>query len=215
MVDEGLDLYFYGHFGAFLLWMLLPGANFWVLFLGLVNLPFHTAEIKFYITKSLKFIVDELGPVEVEFIFGTIVSISGLFASNFWQYSLAQSFGVDWKVFEVIQWKYFLLTLVAVLYVLFANDNLKDAFKENVGRTFYCLVPTLLFILMAVAHSWLQTFKVQTFLIYLLYMYSYNLAICRLMISNMSQQLYSFWGLELLYPLVVIIVGLTAGLTLE
>lgn len=155
MVDEGLDLYFYANFAGFLLWMLQPGPNFWVLFLGLVNLPFHTAEIKFYITKSLNFIVDELGPIEVEFIFGTIVTVSGLISFNFWNVSLASTFGVEWEVFKEIQWKHFLLTLVAILYVLFANDNLKDAFKKNVGRTFYCLVPALIFILTAIGHSFL------------------------------------------------------------
>jgi len=124
-------MFFYAHFGAMILWMCQPGPTFWTLFVGLINLPFHTMEIRFYITKKLMLIVDECGPVEVETIFATILFLSGLASGNVYEVSMADTFGVDNEYLKMVQWKYFLMGLIGFLYILFANDNLSSAFAKD------------------------------------------------------------------------------------
>lgn len=46
-------------------------------------------------------------------------------------------------------------------------------------------------------------------------MYSYNVAIMRHMIANMSKKTYNFLGLELFYPLIAVLTGLIFEMSLE
>jgi hypothetical protein len=78
-----------------LVWMIQPGPTVWLMLIGLINLPFHTMEIRFYITKKLVLIVGDVGPVEVETIFSTIFILSGLADYDVYNISLAHTFGIQ------------------------------------------------------------------------------------------------------------------------
>jgi len=69
---------------------------------------------------------------------------------------------------------------------------------------------------LSVIHSQLESFKTQTFLIWLFYSYVYALSILKLMIANMTQnQKFSVFNRELLYPVIVILVSKFGNLTLD
>jgi len=48
----------------------------------MTNLVFYTMEMKYVICKSLKIIVGEIGPVELELIIASILIISGYFGTE-------------------------------------------------------------------------------------------------------------------------------------
>lgn len=78
------------------------------------------------------------------------------------------------------------------------------------------MFPTITLVTLSVIHSQLESFKTQTFLIWLFYSYVYALSILKLMIANMTQnQKFSVFNRELLYPVIVILVSKFGNLTLD
>ncbi len=82
IVDEALDTVQQALYSLWLAYVFR--FDNWVgeaLFL-MTNLVFYTMEMKYVICKSLKIIVGEIGPVELELIIASILIISGYFGTE-------------------------------------------------------------------------------------------------------------------------------------
>jgi phosphatidylglycerophosphate synthase len=158
VVDEGTDLIAYLNVANLVLWMLRPGPSAWILFIGLANVPFQTMELRFMVTKKLVMIVGELGPVEIEVIFSTIIFLSGLYqGGNLYDISVYDTFSYDFVPRELI-WKHIFMGLLAMVYLLEFVENLGGALISNFKQTSKNLVPLFVIISMSMAHSFLPSF---------------------------------------------------------
>lgn len=143
IIDEGLDLVAYSGIANTALWMVRPASKTSFLVFSLVNLPFCTTEIRHYAINKLQFVVDELGPVEIELIFSLIIGISGLFAEPFYNNPALTYLGVE--VLNGVTWGHLFICVIGLLLVLMSFDNLTESFQKKPAKSAFCLIaPALL-----------------------------------------------------------------------
>jgi phosphatidylglycerophosphate synthase len=164
VVDESLDLVAYFQMANTVLWMILPGASGWVLVLGLANLPFHSIEIRFLITKKLVLSAGELGPIEVEFIFFTLLGLSGLYVydDNFYFNSIGYTFGSQNEWLTSYTWAHLLGCLIGFIYLSFTVENFVASFQVDAMMTVYNYISPVFFVTLGLLHSQLPTFQTHT-----------------------------------------------------
>jgi hypothetical protein len=69
----------------------------------MVNVVFHTMEMKFILCKTLHLTVGEIGPLEMEFILATLYFVvGGCFGAESLDNDLGQVFGVENDTFKNI-----------------------------------------------------------------------------------------------------------------
>ena len=67
----------YACLACFIGYMLRVEPGFWILSVGLVNVPFFAMEIRHSFCKEFVMIVGEIGPVEVELIYSVLFFMTG------------------------------------------------------------------------------------------------------------------------------------------
>ena len=74
--------------------MLSLGNSVWIYGVLIIVLPFYTMVMQQAMCKNLVMIIGELGPVEVELIFSSILVCSGLVGVNVYNVTLGDAFGL-------------------------------------------------------------------------------------------------------------------------
>jgi len=77
IIDEALDQLSYAAMAHALGYMFRLPSGWWLFSISLVNVPFFAMEINHYLSSDLKMVVGEIGPVEVEVIFSSLLITSG------------------------------------------------------------------------------------------------------------------------------------------
>lgn len=110
----------------------------WLMILQFINIPFYTMELNHYVSKELKIVVGELGPVEVELIFSSLLIISGaVLGIDVYDKNLALSLGLgEDSYLSNFQIKHAAITLMLLLSVIFIIDNLYTSLKTQPLKTF-------------------------------------------------------------------------------
>ena len=151
IIDEALDQVAYSCAALTTCYMLRVGDSpIYLLCLALVNVPFYAMEVKFCISKNLKIIIGEIGPVEIELIFTLIFFITGAFTGQeAFERSFQEITGYNNEYLASFKIRHAMACLVAGLQILFIFDNLSDAIKVNPTETLKLTMPV--FILLAFA----------------------------------------------------------------
>lgn len=126
IIDEGLDLVAYSGIANIALWMIRPASNTALLVFGLTNLPFCTTEMRHYAINKLQFVVDELGPVEIELIFSLLIGFSGLAVEPVYNTKALTYLGVE--ALNKVTWGHIFIGVIGLLTVLMSSDNLIESF---------------------------------------------------------------------------------------
>ena len=74
--------------------MLHLGNSVWIYGVVIIVVPFYTMVMQQASCKNLVMIIGELGPVEVELIFSSILVISGLVGAGVYETTLGDAFGL-------------------------------------------------------------------------------------------------------------------------
>lgn len=77
IIDEALDQVTYAVFGCCIGYLVRVEPGIWMTSIAFVNVPFYSMEIRHIYFKDFVMIVGEMGPVEIELVYGIIFFITG------------------------------------------------------------------------------------------------------------------------------------------
>ena len=84
-----------------------------------MNLIFFAMELKYLLCKELVLNLGEIGAVEVENLFATLMVIGGIYGSCSFEMTLGQTFTVfNWPILNLVgrfQWNYIIMTALTLL----------------------------------------------------------------------------------------------------
>jgi phosphatidylglycerophosphate synthase len=159
IIDEAIDQMAYACIGVFIGYLLRVEPGFWMLSIGLVNVPFYCMEIRHCYCKNILMTVGEIGPVEVELIYSIIFMLTGVWwGGEVFDKTLAEVTGVAF-FFGAIKLKYSIAILTFVLEILFCFENLSDALKINPKQTVERLIPVFILLGIGYFSSYLPSFN--------------------------------------------------------
>lgn len=158
VIDEGIDQIAYACIGGFVGYLLRVEPGFWLLSIGLVNLPFYAMEIRHCYFKDFIMIVGELGPVEIELIYTIIFLLTGLYiGGDGYEKTFAEVTGLTYK-FLNFKMKSFIAILTLVLEIIFSYDNLKESIEKDPKKTFRYLIPVFIMLGISYLSSYLPSY---------------------------------------------------------
>ena len=215
IIDEAIDQMAYACLGAFIGYLLRVEPGFWLLSIGLVNVPFYCMEIRHCYCKNFLMIVGELGPVEVELIYSLILMMFGVcWGGNSMDMTVAELTGLSYS-FLAIKLKYTIAVLTFVLEILFAYDNVKDSFNINPKESIRLLTPVFILLGVGYLSSYLPSYYEETVIVYFMYQMTFAIIILKLMLFNMSGKPMSAWNIQYMYPLIPVVAYLVFGVSAD
>jgi hypothetical protein len=207
IIDEALDQLSYAAMSHALGYMFRLPPGWWLFSVSLVNVPFFAMEINHYLSSDLKLVVGEIGPVEVEVIFSSLLIISGgLLGIDVYDYNVGGMMGLaDDSFVSMFQVKHIMAMLIMVLCMLFIQENLYDCFMKMPVKTFQIFFPVPFFCFLAYFTMQLPSFLTDSAVVYYMYQAPFMTIILKLMLANMAKSDFGMFHIEYIYPIIPIV----------
>ena len=189
IIDEAGDAFQYT-WVAFIVGYIVQVPPGWLcLSFGLINLPQYSFEMKFVLSGDLQITSGnfDVGPIEMEMIYTIIFLLAAIFGTT----------GIEKSIdlyFVSVQFNQLVCCFFIFLLVFFSFDALKESVALNVPLTLRMLATPLFILGQAIlaAYIGVYTFEKSFALFHLMYSFTFNIGIYRLMISNMTNKAASF-----------------------
>ena len=190
IIDEALDQVAYSCAALTACYMLRVGDSpIYLLCLSLINVPFYSMELKFCISRNLKIIIGEIGPVEIEIIFSFLFFMTGAYTGlDVYDRSFQELTGYTHYYLAAFKIRHAIACLVAFLLVLFIFDNLYDAIKVNPTETVKLTMPVFILLAFAQISCQLPSIQSEAALVFFLYQMVFATVILKLMLYNMAKK---------------------------
>jgi len=129
---------------------------------------------------------DDLGPLEIEFMFTFIFLMAGIFGVGAMDKPVNAYFGASW-IPDFVIWGGVLGSFFAILLVVFALEPVMVGFRKDFWATFHYFKPIFLIGSIAFLEGYLQTecYKNQYVIFNLIHNFTFDLTCYRLYLSGM------------------------------
>lgn len=119
-------------------------------------------EMNFIMTGNLSITgaVDEIGPVEIELIFFTILMIAGIFGVNGVEKPIVESIGfLNGILPKFVQWQHLLSSFFVFLLLLFTLENLVKCFQINKWLSLKLIMPSIINLSIAIMSGYFDIYS--------------------------------------------------------
>lgn len=108
------------------------------------NVIFYTMEMKHILCKNLTMNIGEIGPVEIELIFTSLILTGWWFGNEVYQKTMGELTGIENDYVAGVPLKYACGGPLVLLTSIFLQENLGDCMKESISKSVYLFTPMVL-----------------------------------------------------------------------
>jgi len=206
VIDEALDMI---QQTCYMMWFgyLMRFDNFFLeQILLMVNVVFHTMEMKYIMCKNLNLVVGEIGPVEMELILSTLYFVvGGCLGAGSLDSNLGELFGIENETIANIQMKYITGSLFLPILCVFLYENLGDCIKESPKDALYHFAPVIIIMFEGYLMSFTVSYQFERAIIFVMLNMCIANVTLHLMLTNMSKKAYSLLHPAYVYPLLPVL----------